>query len=227
MTKKFLPQWPFILLIFIISVLLFVFLGQERIIVAKGEWLSRRFSADSESEIIRRLEEEKNDLEAKIFNLEIQNQEFGHSFIPAKVYSLYPFSNRSELIINVGDSRGINLNQAVTVGNKILIGRVKNVYQNISVVQTVFDPEFQIPVRIGEEEVDALLVGGLSPKATLVEAPEIIKPDDFVFSSYREFPYGLIIGQIKEIALDKFNPEVRIKPIYEFKKIRDVLVVFN
>lgn len=227
MTKKSLSQWMHIFLVFTVSIFIFIFLGQEWIIMAKGEWLNRRFVVGSEPEIIRRLEKEKNDLEAKIFNLKIQNPEPEHNFIPAKVYSLYPFANRSELIINAGANRGIKPDLAVTVGNKVLIGRIKTVYQNISVVQTVFDPEFQIPARIGQEEVGALLVGGLSPKATLIEAPEMIKPDDFIFSSYREFPYGLVVGRVKEIVFDQLSPEARIKPIYELKKIRDVLVVSN
>ena len=227
MTKARLPQWLCLAVVFIAAAFIFTFFGQEKIIIAKGEVFDRRPLSQFEGEIIQQLEIKKRDLEAEIFNLEIRNRETGRNFISAKVYSLYPFSNRAELIINAGARDGVKVNQAVTVGGKTLIGRIKNVYQNISVVQTVFDSDFQIPIRIGEAEVDSLFVGGLTPKATLIEEPELIEADDFVVSSHREFPYGLVIGRIKEIIIDELKSGAKIKPAYELKKIRNVLVVID
>lgn len=220
------PQWLSAFISLAAVTLIFYFAGQEQMIIAKGELVDNsRFA--SEAEMIRQLEIKKRDLEAEIFNLQIRNQEGGREFIQAKVYSLYPFTNRAEFIINAGTRRGVKVNAAVTVGKGTLVGRIKTVYQDISVVQTVFDPNFQIPVRIGEKEVDALFIGGLSPMATLIETPEAVKPDDLIVSAYREFPYGLVIGRVKEVLIDQLNPEVKIKPIYELKKIRDVLVVID
>lgn len=120
--------------------------------------------------------------------------------ITAFVYSRYPFNVKNEFLIAAGEASGISEGQAV-LADGVFIGRVEKVRGGSAVVQTIFDPRFRLAVRVGASGADALLVGGVSPRLTLIPKNAGINTGDAVYTASPEFPYGTPLGRVREMSL--------------------------
>jgi len=161
-------------------------------------FISKQRSFDENS----RLKIENENLKAQIEKSQILNlksQISGNSYLTAKVFSTYPFNIKNQITVNAGENQEVKKMMTAAVGENILLGQVINVFQNYSVIRTIFDPNFQLPVRIGSQQVDALFQGGNEPRVSLIEKSKAIKTGDIVYSASQEFPYGLKLGEILEI----------------------------
>lgn len=124
-------------------------------------------------------------------------------FVKAKIYSSYPFNNRSVVIVNAGVEAGVQPLQAVTVGGEgLLFGHVVEANKGYSLVRTVADEGWEIPVRVGAEETDGLFVGGRTPRLTLVVKGKPLVEGSAVYTASRSFPYGLTIGKVSAVRAD-------------------------
>lgn len=114
--------------------------------------------------------------------------------IPAFVYSRYPFNLKNEILTSAGDAQGVQMGDTVLFRG-LLLGKVKEVHKSSSVVQTIFDPDFQTAVRAGGG-VDALLKGGDEPQLTLIPKNADLKQNDTVYSAAPGILYGVPVGQV-------------------------------
>lgn len=199
--------------------------GGENVLSLRHRLLS--FAMESGTSEIDNLKIKNLELEAQLLNLKIGNKETEGEKVAAKVYSLYPFANRSEIVINKGSSSGVEEGMAVVVENKIMVGRVKRVYPNSAVVQTIFDKDFKTPVRIGESETDAFYDGGLTAKLSLIDSKSPAKEEDMVFTADKNLPYGLVLGRAVNITSGSPLKEARLQPTYELKNLRNVVVIVD
>lgn len=145
-------------------------------------------------------------------------------FPRVKIYSTYPFNNRGEVVINAGSELGVKEKMAVTVDGKVLFGQIVQVFENYSIVRAFFDKGWQVPVRVGFQETDALLEGGSTPKLTMVAKNKEFNDGETVYSASRDFPYGLPIGKVKKI---KDTPtavfkEAELEAPYSFNDLREL-----
>jgi rod shape-determining protein MreC len=166
------------------------------------------------------LRNEINRITAKTDNLE-------GNYILAKVFSLYPFNTKSRLYINIGSDLGANKNEAVLIDGGVIVGKISNVNQKTSEVITLFDPSFSLPVRIGSQEIDGLLEGGLSPKISFVDKTKSINPGDEIFSSSKDFSYGLFVGTIGSVGESSSGAflEATVDLPYSLTNLRNIWVV--
>jgi cell shape-determining protein MreC len=143
------------------------------------------------------------------------------------VYFRYPFNFKNEILINLGE-KDIKIGDAVVLpyfekNNFILVGKVKKVFENYAVIQTLFDPDFKLSVKISTSS-EALFTGGPSPKLTLIPRQNKVNYDDIVYAADSSLPYGLIIGkvgEIKNISNTLFNEATLILP-YDLSSISAV-----
>lgn len=148
-------------------------------------------------------------------------------YLVAKIYGLYPFNNQNSVTVAAGAADGVKAGMTATIGGNILFGEVQTVFDDYSVVRTVFDPDWQIAVRVGDNEIDALLAGGLSPILTLIDKNRAIKEGEAVYSSGKNFPYGLMVGEIKAVrhsATDPFQKAELALP-YALNELREVWII--
>jgi cell shape-determining protein MreC len=146
------------------------------------------------------------------------------------VYFRYPFNFKNEILINLGE-KDIKIGDAVVLpyfekNNFILVGKVKKVFENYAVIQTLFDPDFKLSVKISTSS-EALFTGGPSPKLTLIPRQNKVNYDDIVYAADSSLPYGLIIGkvgEIKNISNTLFNEATLILP-YDLSSIGAVGVL--
>ena len=180
---------------------------------------------------VLRLKQENENLRAQIQLLKFngQNSILNTNFITAKVFSTYPFNIKNKITINAGEKQGIKKSMVATVGENILLGQVTDVFENFSVIQTIFDPAWQLPVRIGKKEINGLFKAGNEPKVILIEKEKQIQTDDIVYSASQEFPYGLKIGEvaeIKETAAGVFKEAV-LKMPFNVGELREIKILMT
>lgn len=216
-------KWALIFILFIIS---YVILSNNILIKNKDRALAfirTSLTYDNEIEVLRA---ENQALNIKLLNSQIGNKLVSEiDGINAKVFSIYPFADRSKIVLNVGENQGVKINNAVVKQN-MLIGRIVEVRQNTSIAQTIFDSKFQIPVRIGELEIDALYIGSAIPSLNMIDSMNLPQYQDIVISAHPELPYGLGIGEIIEVS-DGLLKEASIRPFIDIKKLRNVFIVSN
>lgn len=149
-----------------------------------------------------RLKQENENLKAQLQESQIsgiKSQDLNNSPLTAEVFSTYPFNTKNQITINAGEKQGVKKSMTASIGGNILLGRVVDVFENYSVIETIFDPNFQLPVRIGNQQIDALFQGGNEPKLSLIEKTKPVKTSDIVYSASKEFIYGLKVGEVAEI----------------------------
>lgn len=126
------------------------------------------------------------------------------NMLVADVYSRYPFNFKNELLADAGVGDSVKKNGAA-IFEGMLVGKIVEVREQAAVVQTVFDPGFSIPVRIGKSRTDALLVGGVEPKLTMIPKNSDVNPGDLVYSASADFDYGLLLGTAGTPAISGTN----------------------
>ena len=122
----------------------------------------------------------------------------------ADVYSRYPFNFKNELLADAGTKDGVK-NGGAAIFEGMLVGKIIEVKDETAIIQTVFDPGFSLPVRIGKSKTDALLVGGVEPKLTMIPKNADITPGDLVYSASADFEYGLLLGTAGTPAISGTN----------------------
>ena len=174
------------------------------------------------------------DLRVRLAELEQENADLKAGFLlesidpqnSIRVYSSYPFNNRSEIAIAAGSDEGVAEGSIVTYGTNILVGKVKTVAPKVSIVTTIFDPSFETAVRVGEEGIDALLRGGNELTLDLIAPTAVLTNGLAVYTASSEFPYGLSLGKVQGVERreDGMYKEVSVEPAFEVKALKDVLL---
>lgn len=203
----------------------YIVVADEGFTIAKSILVERVFSAGSPDEIVS-LRAQIEALRAELLHAQLGiARAKTQRELPAKVYSLYPFSDKSLVTVNVGKAHGVREGMPVVIERTLLLGRVRSVYEGTSTVQTVFDPKFQIPVRAGEEESDALYAGGLAPALQLIETKSGVRSGDFILSAASNLPYGLVLGSVHEVVERGLLKEATVRPSFEMKSVRNASVI--
>ncbi len=176
-----------------------------------------------------RLKQENEELRAQFQMYQmsgVKYQDDNNKLFSAKVFSTYPFNTKNQITINAGQKQGIKKSAVVILKENILVGQVVEVFENHSVVRTIFDPNWQLPVRIGKDEINALFQGGTEPKVDLIDKEKPLQVGDVVYSASQEFPYGLKIGEISEIKETSAGvfKEARLKMPFNANELREVLI---
>lgn len=151
-------------------------------------------SNSSVSNELTALQQENAALRVQLFN-----QSLYSPTNTVEVYSDYPLNSEQEIAIAAGSREGVKVGDIVTWGSSVLIGKVTAVMDDASIVSTIFDPSWQMAVRIGNSQADGLLQGGVSPTVTLIPQNGQINVGDMVITATTGFPYGLEVGVVKTI----------------------------
>lgn len=137
--------------------------------------------------------------------LKVFQQEKKANFLPGFVYSVYPFNLKNEISVDVGSVAGVRLGGAAISTDGVLVGKTISMTYDSSVVRTIFDPNFELPVYIGKTSVPALLKGGPNPTITLIPKSSIIDAGEVVYSSSKDFPFGLVLGELGPVKVSGTN----------------------
>jgi cell shape-determining protein MreC len=188
---------------------------------------------DNDSADFNQLLSENAELKSRIAILEnlldASGYETGYyNLMPAFVYSHYPFNVKNEIVLKLYENSVATIGAGV-IHDGILIGKITKVTKNAVIAKTIFDPEFRLSVRIGEKGVDALLVGGGTPKITLIPKDAVIGKGDVIGTASLDFPHGLPLGEIRdfETSRDGLFEEATILIPYDPSELKSVSIIQN
>lgn len=142
-------------------------------------------------------------LQAQIAELKLRPeivQEHRVTYLISKVYSSYPFNSSDLVLLHAGKNDGLKEGMIAVVKPGIFFGEVIRVDDKTSEVKTLFDKSVEIPVKIGPNMVDALLIGGSSIKVTLISKNQPIASDQEIYLADRKYPFGLTVGRVGSIV---------------------------
>jgi cell shape-determining protein MreC len=188
--------------------------------------LGPQATAPSDAE---QLTAENEVLAAKLAELSVITDEMPTSApdtVRAMVYSGYPLNFKNEMTVSAGAEDGVAIGNAVIFqGN--LIGIVEKTSAQSSVVQTIFDPNFKLPVKIGTKGYAALLTGGSYPMVESIAKTAAVAQGDIVVSAAPGIPYGLAMGTLGNVALaaDSLFDEAPLSLSYDMGMVQTVEIV--
>lgn len=194
-------------------------------------WVSGAFRSDDLEQENQSLRMELAVLQAELANPLNGSNGWLNGYLTkaALIYSSYPFNHRSLLTINQGAASDLKPLMPVITKEGILVGQIAEVFPTYSLVRTIFDPGWELAVRVDRNSTDALLVGGAVPTLTLIEKKQSAEVGDLIYSAGRNFPYGLAIGTLQRLTFgdsDLFK-RAELKTPYELSALREVRVITN
>ena len=137
------------------------------------------------------------------------------------------------IIINKGAEDGLKSNLPLITEGKVLIGKIVEVYENISKVQLLNSRESLLNIEIFDKNIYGLLKGKNSFDYFLDLIPnesEIVSGDLVITSSFGgDFPKGLLVGtisSIKDSETVSFKEAV-VKPSFGIENLNYVFIILN
>ena len=137
------------------------------------------------------------------------------------------------LLINKGFQDGLSENLPVITQEKILVGKISEVYKNFSKILLISNPQSSFDAKIAEREILGLVKGKGNLKIFLDFIPQEkeIKKEDLVITSALGgiFPAGLLVGQIGEVKKSDLGlfQQAEILPFFEIKEIETLFIIAN
>jgi rod shape-determining protein MreC len=136
-------------------------------------------------------------------------------------------------LIDKGGEDGIEEGKVAILPEKVLVGKVMKVYPNFSKVKVFTFKDFSFDVEIGEKKITALAKGqgNFKAKIDFIPKEKEIFVGEKVFTSAlgRNFPEGILVGEIEEIKDSDISgyKEAKLKPYFEFKNLDYFFVILN
>jgi len=162
---------------------------------------------------------------AKLQSVAAQMPDAPSGYIRAMVYSRYPMNFKNEILADAGENVGVFVGKAVTFQG-VLVGSVEKIFKDSSLIQTVFDGTFKVPVRVGNAGYDALFTGGSYPKAVSIRKNAPVHVGDIVYAAAPGLPYGLPIAVVSATSTspDDLFEEAELSFAYDINGIQTVLI---
>jgi len=204
------------------------------------------FEAITEIKNLKKENEElklqNQDLLSKIFGLEElkkENEELrnalnlglGEEFKLKFAQVIAKEMEEDSLIINLGLKDGISTSSPVITSQKVLVGRITEVYQNFSKVMLISNKKSSFDAKIYEKETEGIVKGrgesGLY--IDLVPQDVEISPGDVIVSSALSgnFPEGLLVGKIAEVKKSDLEPfqKAELLPFFDLNGAEKLFII--
>lgn len=136
------------------------------------------------------------------------------------------------VIVDGGSDDGLRRGMPV-VSDQGLIGRIAEVNPVAARVQLITDPDSAISVRVGPNEVEAVLLGSITGELRLDLIPQDvqIQPGDLVLTSGLggSYPADVLIGQVTSVQKEAtaLFQSASVQPKVDFTRLQIVLVIIN
>lgn len=137
------------------------------------------------------------------------------------------------ILIDKGLKDTILTDMPVITSQKVLLGKVTEVFENFSKVMLVSSKESSLSAKIQDKEIEGVVKGkgSLAVRFDLINLHENMEKDDIVITSSlgKVFPKGLLIGQIKAIEKKDVEPfqEAWIEPAFNIKRLETLFIITN
>ncbi|MEO8412282.1 MAG: rod shape-determining protein MreC [Ginsengibacter sp.] len=156
-------------------------------------------------------------------------------YLPAKVVGNSVSQPNNYIQLHRGTQQGVVADLGVTDINNSVVGTVVDVSNNYSVVMSLLHRQSNTSAKLKKSgETGSVVWDGVQPNIVLLKDiskdVKIEKGDTIITSGFSDkFPYGLLIGTIKEIDNDKTSStySIKVKTAANFYNLQYVYIINN
>jgi len=160
-------------------------------------------------------------------------EEEGFKSLIVKVLFTDPEGITGNIIVNRGRKDGIKEGMNVVLNDKILVGRIKEVSEDFSVVETIYRPTIKISAQDARSKTLGLVEreeNGVFAFKLLPSNADITVGDLLITSiENKQFVRGLMIGEISEVFKNSqsLTQTVNIKEPFRLADLDQVLILIS
>ncbi len=137
------------------------------------------------------------------------------------------------ILIDKGSDDGISKNMPVITQQRVLVGKIGEIYKNFSKVMLSSNKESSFDAKIQKEEKDISGVvkgqGNFRILFDFIPREENLSQEDIVITSALGgiFPKGLLVGKIKEIKKSDVDPfqQAEIEPFFDVSQTEALFII--
>lgn len=130
-----------------------------------------------------------------------ENKKF--ELVETDIIGFNPSSWKKIVIVNIGTSRGVREGMIVVNAQGHLVGKLQEVQRRVSQLVLPDDPDFLLPVYVGQSSY-GLLKGSLrGPKVLYIECEQPIQVGDRIWVKTPTLPFPVDIGTVARAIKDK------------------------
>ena len=156
-------------------------------------------------------------------------------YLPAKVIGNSVSEKNNYLQLHRGSLQGVSADLGVTDINNSVVGTVVDISNNYSVVMSLLHRQSNINARLKKTgETGSIVWDGVQTNVVLLKEisreVKVAKGDTVITSGNSDkFPYGLLIGTVKEVETDKSSSShiIRVKTAANFYNLQYVYIINN
>jgi rod shape-determining protein MreC len=137
------------------------------------------------------------------------------------------------IMINKGSEDGMAEGFPVITSQKVLAGKISEVYKHYSKVVLITNKDSSFDAKISGAQISGLVKGQGSYKLSLELVPrelDIKAGDEIITTSLGDiFPDGLLVGRIKEVSksdLEAFQ-KAQITPAFDVNNLGNIFIIVN
>jgi rod shape-determining protein MreC len=137
------------------------------------------------------------------------------------------------ILINKGSRGGFRVGMPVVTEEKMLLGKINEVYEDFSRVVLISNPESSFPAEVQGKEASGIIKGKGASQISLEKVPqekEVKEGDIVITSSLGEiFPKGLLIGKIERVQESDIEPfqKVEMSLFFDVEELKTVFVIID
>jgi len=168
---------------------------------------------------------EENERFRKALDLEL-NEEF--DFIEARVLS--KVVDQEVLVINKGSNNGVETGMTVIDFEKVLIGRIVEVFADTSYLALITNPDIKFGVGILNTDIRAMVRGNKGfLELDLVPNTKDLSIDDVIYTSFNQdvFPPNLLVGKVTKAKKSDLTSFYRAEalPFFDDYSLTHILII--
>jgi rod shape-determining protein MreC len=133
------------------------------------------------------------------------------------------------LLVNKGAKEGIGKNMPVIIGQKILVGRIGEVYEDYSEVILITSSKSSFDAKISEKETYGLVKGGSHLSLDLVPKEKEVSAGEIVLTSALGgiFPKNLMVGEVSSAKKSDLEPfqDIELKPSFDVSGLESLFII--
>ncbi len=141
--------------------------------------------------------------------------------------------SENSILIDKGSEDGISKDMPVINGQRVIFGRISEVYNNFSRIVMITAKNFTFDVKVQNKEIYGVVRGerAMNIRLDLVPRDSELQEGDVLTTSSLEgvFPKNLLVGTVGEIKKEdtKFFQTAEIKPFLDIKSVENLFIITN
>jgi len=137
------------------------------------------------------------------------------------------------ILVNKGSRDGFSKGMPAVTQQKVLLGRITEVYENFSRITLISNKESSFDAKIPDSDISGVVKGRgrLKLYLDLIPQDKQVKEGDLVISTQFGgiYPKGLLIGLVKEVQKSDIKPfqQIEILPFFDIKELERVFIIID